>query len=224
MTEPKKEIEHGNYIHFAISQIMKDIGPISKDNENKFQHYKFRGIDDVYKAVNPILVKHGVYCTPDVEEVIREENKTKDGKAIYYTIVRVRYTFYAEDGSNVSASVVGEGMDSSDKSANKAMSAAFKMVFFQVFCIPTEEGSVDSEKDSHEPKGKAAGTKKKGTTTNFEFLDVMGGMKKKVGEANYYAVLKLYKVEHANELIKRADQTKVFKKLQEVEKELGGGE
>ena len=37
------------------------------------------------------------------------------------------------------AVVQGEGMDSGDKSSNKAMSVAFKYACFQVFCIPTEE-------------------------------------------------------------------------------------
>lgn len=147
-------VEKSPEIFKLISKIMDDIGPIKKDNTNKFQGYKFRGIDDVYKAVNPVFVKHGVFCVPIVEETIREEHKTKKGDPIYFTVIRVQYKFYAPDGSCVSAAVIGEGMDSSDKSANKAMSAAFKMAFFQVFCIPTEEGSVDSEKDSHESQGR----------------------------------------------------------------------
>ena len=137
-------------IYGLIPKVMKDIGAITKDGTNTFQNYKFRGIDDVYKSVNPHLVKHGVFCSPEVLETIREQHTTKKGDPIYYTVLNVRYTFYAPDGSNIVASVVGEGMDNSDKSANKAMSAAFKLAFFQVFCIPTEDGSVDSEKDSYQ--------------------------------------------------------------------------
>ena len=47
--------------------------------------------------------------------------------------------FRSEDGSNVSAVVIGEGMDTGDKATNKAMAIAFKYACFQVFCIPTEE-------------------------------------------------------------------------------------
>jgi hypothetical protein len=36
----------------------------------------------------------------------------------------MRYTLYATDGSSVSAVVIGEGMDSADKSSNKAMAVA----------------------------------------------------------------------------------------------------
>ena len=62
---------------------------------------------------------------------------------------------YAPDGSNVSCVVVGEAMDSGDKSCNKAMSAAFKYAAFQLFCIPTEE-MLDPDNEVHTdvmPKG-----------------------------------------------------------------------
>ena len=64
---------------------------------------------------------------------------SQKGGTLIYSICRIKYTFYAEDGSNVSAVVIGEGMDSGDKATNKAMSIAFKYACFQVFCIPTEE-------------------------------------------------------------------------------------
>ena len=46
---------------------------------------------------------------------------------------------YAPDGSNVSGTLIGEGMDSGDKASNKAMSIAMKYFCFQTFMIPTEE-------------------------------------------------------------------------------------
>ena len=58
---------------------------------------------------------------------------------LIYSVLKVKYTFYAEDGSHVSAVVQSEGMDSADKSSNKAMSAACKYALFQVFNIPTKE-------------------------------------------------------------------------------------
>lgn len=67
--------------------------------------------------------------------------------------MKVKYTFYAEDGTSVTATVTGEGMDSGDKSLNKAMSIAFKYACFQVFCIPTEE-MVDPDGESHEVQAK----------------------------------------------------------------------
>jgi hypothetical protein len=72
---------------------------------------------------------------------------------LIYSVIKVRYTFYTTDGSSVESVVVGEAMDSGDKSMNKAMSAAFKYACFQTFCIPTEE-MIDSESESPEPAPK----------------------------------------------------------------------
>ena len=63
----------------------------------------------------------------------------KSGANLLYSILKMKYTFFASDGSNVMAVVLGEAMDSGDKASNKAMSIAFKYACFQVFCIPTEE-------------------------------------------------------------------------------------
>ena len=108
-------------------------------------------------AINPALRKAKVFASPEVLESTREERHTAKGGLLIYSIAKVKYTFYAEDGSNVSAIVIGEGMDSGDKSFNKAMSAAYKYALFQVFCVPTEE-MVDSEVDSPEPSPKEANT------------------------------------------------------------------
>ena len=85
------------------------------------------------------LVKNRIFVSPEVLEHTREERVTKSGSVLTYSILRIKYTFYAEDGSSVSAVVIGEGMDSGDKSSNKAMSVAFKYACFQALCIPTEE-------------------------------------------------------------------------------------
>lgn len=81
---------------------------------------------------------------PEVLESRREERQTKGGGNLIYTVLKLKVTFYAEDGSNVSAIVQGEGMDSADKSTNKAMSAAYKYALFQLLCIPTEETAQDA--------------------------------------------------------------------------------
>ena len=137
-------------IYESINAVMKDCGYIGKDSENVLQRYKFRGIDAVMNALNPALIKNKVFVVPNVMEQHREERTTSKGGLLIYSIVKVKYTFYAEDGSFVEACVVGEGMDSGDKSTNKAMSAAFKYACFQTFCIPTEEMK-DADFDSPDP-------------------------------------------------------------------------
>ena len=126
-------------IHKSIMSVMEDIGAIGKNQSNKQQGFKYRGIDDVMNALQPLLVKHGIYAVPRVVEQHREERVSKNGSSLFYSILKIEYTFYAQDGSSICATVIGEGMDSGDKASNKAMSVAFKYALFQVFCIPTEE-------------------------------------------------------------------------------------
>lgn len=126
-------------IYGAIAAAMAEIGAISKSKRNQQQGFQYRGIDDVMNTLYPILSKNGLFIAPEVIEHTREERTTKNGGNLIYSILKVRYTMYADDGSNVSATVIGEGMDSADKSSNKAMSVAMKYAMFQLFCIPTEE-------------------------------------------------------------------------------------
>lgn len=126
-------------IYQSISKAMAEIGAIGKEKRNQQQGFQYRGIDDVMNALYPVLSKYGLFLAPEVLEHHREERQTKNGGNLIYSILKIRYTLYAEDGSNVSAVVIGEGMDSADKSSNKAMSVAMKYAMFQLFCIPTEE-------------------------------------------------------------------------------------
>ncbi len=135
-------------IYESISKIMAEATPISKEKFNKQQGFKYRGIDDVMNTFYPLLAKYKVFIAPEVLEQTREERATKSGGNLIYSILKIKFTFYAEDGSNISAVVIGEGMDSADKSSNKAMAVAMKYAMFQVFCIPTEE-MADPDSESH---------------------------------------------------------------------------
>ena len=129
----------GKMIFEKMTAAMADIGAISKSQTNQQQHFRYRGIDDAMNALYPILAKHGLFLVPEVLDQKREERTTKNGGNMIYSILKVRYTMYAGDGSSVSAVVIGEGMDSADKSSNKAIAAAMKYAIFQMFCIPTED-------------------------------------------------------------------------------------
>ncbi len=129
----------GGKIYQAIPAIMGEINAVGKNKRNTQQGFMYRGIDDVMNAINPALIKHKVFIVPEIMEQSREERQTNKGSNLIYSICRVRFHFYAEDGSSIEAITVGEGMDSGDKATNKAMAIAFKYACFQVFCIPTEE-------------------------------------------------------------------------------------
>lgn len=137
-------------IHQKIPVIMSEIGAIQKAKKNAQQGFMYRGVDDVMNALQPLLHKHGVFIVPEVLEQKREERQTSKGGNLIYSVCTIKYTFYAGDGSFITAVVIGEGMDSGDKATNKAMAIAFKYACFQVFCIPTEEMK-DPDADTPEP-------------------------------------------------------------------------
>ena len=181
-------------IYQTIDAVMSEIGAVGKTSKNTQQGFMFRGIDAVMNAINPALVKHHLFIVPEVIDQKREERTTSKGNALIYSIVTVKYTFYAEDGSSVSAVVIGEGMDSGDKATNKAMSIAFKYACFQVFCIPTEE-MVDPDQDSHEVKIEKT-KKEKISATHVKALE------EKLLKENVPTdlILSLYKVEALKDL------------------------
>ena len=122
---------------------------IAKARKNQQQNYAFRGIDDVYSALAPLLAEHGLCIIPRVLSRTCTERQTQRGGALFYTAVQVEYTIAAvKDGSTVTACIFGEAMDSGDKSTNKALSAAYKYLCLQLFCIPTE-GDNDADASTH---------------------------------------------------------------------------
>ena len=154
-----EEISTAPKIYGAISRVMEEVGAVGKNQRNSQQNFMYRGIDAVMNALNPALIKHKVFIVPEILEEQREERQTKNGANLIYSICKIKYTFFTEDGSSISAVVIGEGMDSGDKATNKAMSIAYKYACFQVFCIPTEE-MLDPDAESHEVKKKSTSNKK----------------------------------------------------------------
>lgn len=138
-------------VYAAINKVQADLARdgITKDRRNQQQGYNFRGIDDVYNALSPLLAKHGLCILPRILDRTCEERQTAKGGVIFYVTVRAAFDFVcAEDGSKHVVRTFGEAMDSADKATNKAMSAAYKYAAFQAFAIPTEG---DNDADAHTP-------------------------------------------------------------------------
>lgn len=138
-------------VYQAIAAVTRQMGHegISKARKNQQQGYNFRGIDDVYNALSTMLAENKLCILPNVLEREVIERQTKNGGALFYVTVKVRFDFVsAEDGSKHEVVTYGEAMDSGDKATNKAMSAAYKYAAMQTFCIPTE-GDNDADATTH---------------------------------------------------------------------------
>lgn len=138
MEETKVKAPMG--IYAAMAAIAAEIGAIGKDKRcTQGANFAYRGIDDVYNALNPIMAKHGVFVLPIAGERTTETRQTQKGATIEVVVMRMTYKFCHADGSSVEAVTVGQAMDSGDKATNKAMAIAHKYAILQAFCIPTED-------------------------------------------------------------------------------------
>lgn len=131
-------------IYKKMSEVMRDIGSVGKDQKNQAQGFKFRGIDQFVNSLYPALTKHGVFMAPrcvseqhELKEVTRGSGKAGVDK---HVTILMEYDFFAEDGSKVTVGPIpAEGLDSGDKATNKALSAALKYALIQTFSVPTED-------------------------------------------------------------------------------------
>lgn len=139
-------------VYKAINAVQADLARtgITKDRRNSQHGYNFRGIDDVFNALSPLLAKHGLCILPRILEREHVERQTQKGGVLFYVTVVAEFDFVcAEDASKHTVRTYGEAMDSADKATNKAMSAAYKYAAFQAFAIPTE-GDNDADAHHHE--------------------------------------------------------------------------
>jgi len=140
-----------NGIYKAMAAVMAEMNAIGKDKmtDARAGSFHYRGIDDVYNAINPLLGKHQIFVLPSAQERTTETRVTKTGTSMEVVTVRMHYTFAHSDGSCVECTTIGEAMDSGDKATNKAMAIAHKYAILQTFCIPTED-MPDPDAEAHE--------------------------------------------------------------------------
>lgn len=195
-------------VYKAIAKVQSLLAKegISKDHRNSQQGYSFRGIDDAYNTLAPLLSANGLCILPNVLERSQTKEITKSGSTLFYTCVKTRFTFICvEDGSCHDVETYGEAMDSADKSTNKAMSAAYKYMCFQVFCIPTK-GDNDADATTHNLSAKKQEQKQEPAkeyvlSTNDiaaidscldenELISICGGLTKALGNEYKRAIIK----------------------------------
>ena len=134
----------------AVQSELATVGIVKDKRNSQGAGYNFRGIDDVYNAIAPLLAKHGLCILPRVLSRECVERTSKQGGALFYITVEAEFDFVSsEDGTKHTVKTFGEAMDSGDKATNKAMSAAYKYACFQAFSIPTESRD-DADYQTHE--------------------------------------------------------------------------
>lgn len=157
----------------ALADVNRKLEGITKDRVNTDQKFRFRGIDDVYNMLHPLLAAAGLITPPIVLDRIDGERATRNGGSMAHVKLKVRYKFIAEDGSSLTVGPVwGEALDTSDKASNKALAFAQKYIMLQTFTIPTEdtretleerEGDQRSTETTGPMRGESASTGQQGS-------------------------------------------------------------
>ncbi len=130
-------------IYQKISEVMKAIEYLAKDDKVEFGTTKYKAISEekVTTAVRDQLVKQGIVILPimqesTVTELIRTD-KTVNQRADVHTRYRIQNIEDINDFIEVESN--GSGVDTQDKAVGKAMTYAYKYMLLRTFAIPTGE-------------------------------------------------------------------------------------
>lgn len=131
-------------IYALVAQAAQKVGHVGKGDRNQSQGFNFRGIDAVVNAVGPVFRELGIVVFPTLLGAEYDTVTVGHKQSVMQQVrVRVAYTFVASDGSEFTATVAAESMDSGDKATAKAMSVAFRTCLLQTLCLPTDEPDPD---------------------------------------------------------------------------------
>jgi hypothetical protein len=121
-----------------INAVMQELDYLQKEKKSGMQ-YSYVSHDKVAKAINPLLVKHGIVCYPTDYKVAQEGNRTQlQCKVVFVNI---------DDRSDqIIVDSLGYGIDSQDKGPGKAISYAFKYALLKTFVLETGD---DPDNDQH---------------------------------------------------------------------------
>lgn len=125
-------------INTAIVAIMREVGPIAKECKNEDEDWSYRSIEQVYNRAQPLFAEHGVFCIPEVLEHNQRDLKAKSGSFFFWTSIKARFRFTAEDDTYKDVIMSAEAMDDEDKSTNKALSVAHRYAICMLLMIPYE--------------------------------------------------------------------------------------
>jgi hypothetical protein len=145
-------------VHAAINAVMKEVGYVQKLGRvtGSGPNYSYAGEKDLIQAIRPVMVEHGLMMyVSNIINVTRDTYSTKNGNVMNTTVITCEITFSHISGDSVKSFAIGEGADSGDKSANKAMTGAYKYALRQTFCIetgddPDKQPSVEQEKQTQD--------------------------------------------------------------------------
>ena len=132
----------------AAAANVKAVGKIAAQGLN----YKFRQITDIVDSSRAALLEEGIGIRPEYIVLAESERSRPNGGV--QTVIRLqgRFTFFNAYGDTMQVVTIGEGVDTSDKATNKAMTAALKYALIQTLQIPTgDDSDFENEEKAENP-------------------------------------------------------------------------
>lgn len=133
-----------------LKTIYEKIDHIEKRGKNKQQNYNYVKAADLAHAVRNAFTELGIYAEVNFSFINSFEFKTSSGTHMNGVNVQCSITFHDADdptATKYTASGIGSGSDTTDKSAFKAQTGALKYALRNAFIVPDE---ADPENDSNE--------------------------------------------------------------------------
>lgn len=161
----------------AVVQVMKSLGTLVKDNENKFDHYDYASIDDFIDHVRSHCAEAGLFIIPnEARDAETQEVAKKDGKPMVVWSARFAFTLVHESGEAYgpiykSISVLFNGA----QAGGSSQSYALKQLMRGLFLIKT------GDKDDPDKEGLPIAAKGE---QQSDLQKVAAGIRKKIREAS----------------------------------------
>lgn len=146
-------------IHQAIIAVMSSVGYVQKESSPKLS-YTYASETAVIRALRPAMISNGIYCyVAALPESAQDTFATAKGSVMNRTVTHgiVRFV-HAPSDTFIEVHAVGEGMDTGDKSANKAATGLLKYALRQTFLIETGDDP-DGTPSEEQERATAASSK-----------------------------------------------------------------
>lgn len=160
-------MEEKKGLYAKMAAVMNEVGYVKKRGHNQAQNYDYVMAADIANEVGKLLADKGLAFAPVDQSMEWETRESNRGSALFVCRLSVMYSLFDIDtGQSIQIPSFGEGMDTGDKAAYKAMTGALKYALIQTFLIaagddPEEEkddglGRVEAKPDEAQAGPKVA--------------------------------------------------------------------
>jgi hypothetical protein len=134
-------------IHSKLHQVQSQLSTVSKQGENKFQHYQYVMLGTILEAVNPLLKEVGLVIT---QSITKSDASLQFTDNCYYSTAHVELDTTVIDESNGESLTIGSSGFAADKNSDKALFKAITGArkYGLTMLLKLHWDSVEPEEDS----------------------------------------------------------------------------